>query len=113
MSRFRSQFKRSAAPGLLRQFGETVTYYAGGVGEGREIQAIIERSKQVIAESGNLAYMVLIQVLDDATLGISSDEFDEGVDTIKFPYYFGETPVERQVTRVPSTSTGMLRFGVQ
>lgn len=111
-SRFALQFTRSGVPGLMRQFGEPVTYYASGTGSGRAIQAMIERDVQVITDQGIPALQTLVTVKDDATLGISATEIDTGSDTLGIALRVGESAQIRQIVRVVSTENGQVQFEV-
>lgn len=99
MTRFAAQFNRSAAPNLIRQFGECVTYYASGATSGREIMAIVERD----------APEFTLRVRNSDRDGISSDELDTGGDEISFPIRIGETASRRSLVRLLDDSNGMTR----
>ena len=111
-TRFSQQFNRLGAPLLIRQFGESIVYYAGGTGAGRTIDAIIERDVQVITDAGIPALQTLITVRDSETLGISSTEVNSGRDKVTVSLRVGETPQLRQVGRVLSTDNSMVQFEV-
>lgn len=110
-SRFAQQFSRTGAVTLVHQFGDDLIYYAGGIGDGRAIRGMIERSQAPLDVLGEvMANPIVIRVLDDATTGISSTEIDTGVDLIGVPLRVGEEPQQRQITRVLSTENGIIRF---
>ena len=111
-TRFAQQFKRTGVPMLLRQLGESVTYYAGGTGAGRAVSALIERDVQVITDEGVPALQTFITVTNDATIGISSTEIDTGRDKVSFSLRIGESPQIRQIATVASTDNGRVRFEV-
>lgn len=111
-SRFARQFTRAGVPGLIAQFGETITYYAGGTGLGREIQAMIEREQQTITDENIPALATFITVRNSDTDGISATEIDTGFDTVSFEYRVGEAVQTRQIARVESTDNGLVRFEV-
>jgi hypothetical protein len=111
-TRFSQQFNRLGAPLLIRQFGESIVYYAGGTGAGRTIDAIIEREVQVITDAGIPALQTLITVRDSNTLGISATEIDSGRDKVTVSLRVGETAQTRQIARVVSTDNSMVQFEV-
>ena len=110
MSRFRSQFKRGPAVSLVRQFGETITYYPLGNG-GRSIQAIVTRGQEVL--NGIVAQLITCSVLDDATLGVSSSEIDDGRDQVGIALEQGGEVLRREITLLDDDSNGMVRFRVR
>lgn len=110
MSRFRSQFKRGGSVSLVRQFGETITYIPSN-GIGRSIQAIIERN--VATPIGTTANEIICRVLDDAVLGISSTEINDGRDKVCLSLTMGGTEEIREITRMDDDSNGMVRFTVR
>ena len=111
-TRFAQQFKRIGIPLLLRQFGESVTYYAGGTGSGRVVDALIERDVQVITDEGIPALQTFITVTNDATIGITSTEIDSGRDKVSVSLRVGETPQIRQIVSVAATENGRVRIEV-
>lgn len=112
-TRFAQQFKRTGAPSLLRQFAEPIVYYPGGIADGRSIDAIVTRGVEVVSETGQVAYAIVVRVLDDATLGISATEIDDGRDVVLVALNTGGTPERRQITRTKDDSNGMVRFMVR
>lgn len=111
-TRFSQQFNRLGAPLLLRQFGESIIYYAEGTGDGRVIDAIVEREVQVITDAGIPALKTLVTVRDSETLGVSATEIDTGRDKVTVSLRVGETPQLRQITRVVSTENSVVQFEV-
>lgn len=100
----------AAAAVLLATFAETVTYYPQGGGT-REIQVVIERG--VVSDiSGGRTPMAIMLVTNDATLGITSAEFDRGGDSISYPVNIGESPKIRPVKEMPSQTVGMILLEV-
>lgn len=112
MSRFASQYRRSGAPALVRQFGETVIYYARGVGDGRTIQGIVTRG-QSVGPTGHTAQQIDIEVIDSAAIGISASEVDDGCDQIGVALIQGGDLQRREITLVPDDSNGMVRLRVR
>ena len=115
MSIFETQFGRTGAVNLTRQFGESVTYHPD-VGDDRTIDyAIVERDGPgLIGEYGTPVYQAVIRVKNDSTTGISATEIDTGGDELSFPLRRGETPVTRKsIVKVLGTDNGLVRFGVQ
>ena len=79
---------------------ESVIYRPGGVsGNDREIQAVVEREFATPLGVTNTPSITL-SVLNDSTLGISSDEIDDGVDLIRVSQRFGDAPEFRSILRV-------------
>ena len=114
MSRFRSQFKRGGAVSLVRQFGEDITYFPGGLSVGRDIQAIIERNVEVPSELGiQAAQAIVCRVIDSDTLGISSDEIDDARDSVSIQLEVGGEYETREITLMSDDSNGMVRFMVR
>lgn len=112
-TRMATMFSRSAAPNLVRQFGDTITYHKNGGGT-RSVSAMIERDVQVLTETGDvLVYDFVLRVEDDETTGITSTEIDAGTDVVSVPLRVGEAACRRQIIRVLSTENGLVRFAVQ
>lgn len=111
MSRFRSQFKRGPAVSLVRQFGETITYYSRGA-DGRSVQAIIRRGTE-IGPTGLVSQVIECSVMDDATLGIAATAIDDGRDEILIALEQGGDAERRQITLMDDDSNGMVRFRVR
>lgn len=109
---FGRMFLRTGGPGLLRQFGESVTYWNRDGDTGRSIQAMVERGTlDVITETGDITSQALIvRVENNATRGILSTEIDTGGDEISVSLRTGETPQRRSIVRVLSDSSGLVRF---
>ena len=77
-------------------FGEAVTYRKR-TGETRAISAQVMRYS-VTDENGRPLQRMVIGVLNDATRGIASSEFDEGGDTVLVSYR-GEAATYRHLFR--------------
>ncbi len=114
-TRFAQQFIRTAVPNILRQFGETVVYFANGNGAGREITAVVVRDPlAIIAEIGEvLSQAMIVRVVNDSTLGISATDIDTGRDRIWVPITADGDPEARSIVRVLSDTNGFLRVLVQ
>ena len=93
---FDSQFAASAFPGLLANFGESITYWPKGGGR-RPIQAIVERNPPAIFDASGNAVLptATIRVHNSCRLGISSREVDIGTDEIEMIGKVGETLPKR------------------
>jgi hypothetical protein len=89
---FDSQFAVSAFPGLLAQFGESITYLPAAGGR-RPIQAIVERNPPAIFDASGNAVLptATIRVTNSCRSGISSREVDIGTDQIEMVGKIGET----------------------
>ena len=113
-TRFASQFARTGALNLVRQFGESITYYADGAGTGRVINATVERNVEVPSETGEqVARALVVRVLDSVAKGILATELNDGGDEILVALVEGGTAERRQVGRKISTSNGFVRFVVR
>lgn len=110
---FARQFKRTGVPNLLRQFGETVAYYAGGAGTGRSIKAIVERSPMAGITAAEFASQAItVRVANQEGCGISSSEIDTASDEISVSLRVGADAQRRSVSRVMSDNGGFLTLVV-
>ncbi len=89
---FDSQFAASAFPGLLDQFGESITYLPKAGGR-RPILAIVERNPPAIFDASGNAVLptATIRTSNSCRSGISSHEVDIGSDQIEMVGKIGET----------------------
>lgn len=114
MTAFANQFRRAGASRLTRQFGETVTYYAGGEGDGRAIQAIITRNPQeIIQETGDVtSQAVIVRVRNSDCDGISSKEVNTASDEVGLNLRAGDHTMasRRSIVRILSDHGGMMRL---
>ena len=92
-------------------FDEEVTYVPL-TGDQRVIRAVVTRNvPEPIAENKKTSSPVLIvEVRNSATLGISSAEIDLGGDKISLPVRVGKTAESRPITQILSQDTGTLRL---
>lgn len=97
---------QAAAESLMQVMAEDITYLPAGGGS-RSIEGIVERL-QVGEIPGGASPMARIMVRNDATLGITSAEFDRGGDRIGFPVNIGETAANRPVKQMPGQLAGMI-----
>lgn len=93
-------------------FAEVVTYYAGGTGSGRAVNAVVERDVQLITDQNIPALATFIYVANDETIGISSTELDTGKDTLGVSLRYGESAQVRQIVGVDESDEGMMRIQV-
>lgn len=109
---FARLYKRTGGPNLIRQFGETVTYYDRNGSAGREISAMVERGTlEVISETGDVtSQAIIVRVENDSVRGIASDEIDTGGDELSVPTRIGETSQRRAIVRVLNDNAGLVRF---
>jgi hypothetical protein len=114
-TRFAQHFKRTSVPNILRQFGETVVYFAGGIGSGKEIEATVVRDPlAIIAEIGEvLTQAMIVRVTNDAVLGMLVTDIDTGRDRIRVPLESDGNPEVRSVVRILSDVNGFVRLLVQ
>jgi hypothetical protein len=108
---FGRMFQRTAASNVLRQFGETVTYYPADGSPAREVTATVERGElQVISETGShVGDYFTIRCLNSSD-GIEADEVDTGGDEISLPVRVNEEPQRRTIVRVIGDSNGFTRL---
>lgn len=92
-------------------FGDTVTYKPRGGGT-RSISAVItrERPEGLDGAPHGHAPVVTIEVINDSTTGISSDEVDTGGDNVNLAVRLGDTPQDRPIVNIISTDAGMMRL---
>ena len=109
-SNFASQFRRSGAPSLAHQFGEDCIYRPIN-GTPRTVKVIIERLEEFV--EGRLVRRINCKAVDDATIGISRSEINDGRDEIDISLVAGETASRRQITLMDDDSNGMVRFRVR
>lgn len=113
-TRFSQRFSRTSAPSLVREFGETVTYYPAGGGASRSIQAMVDReSIRFVGPGEAQVQQITVRVRNHATLGILSDLIDTGGDAVALPLRVGESAVQRSIVRVLSTENGLVEFVVE
>lgn len=113
-TRFAQQFARAGAPSLVDGFGESIVYFGVGSVSGRCIDAMIERDVEVPSETGDQVVQALVvRVLDDCTLGISSTELNDGGDEVSISLKVGGPATRRQVGRRIQAANGLVRFLVR
>jgi len=85
-------------------------YSVGDTRANRSINIIIDRQEiTVLSEDQQVPAPVWqIEVVNDSTLGISSDEIDLGGDVLSFPPRVGEAAQDFTVTRLLAHDHGML-----
>lgn len=113
-TRFASQFKRTAVPNLVRQFGESIVYYASG-SSGRPVNAIVVRDPNaILAEIGEaLTGAMIIRVSNSLIDGINALTIDTGTDRVEVAMIADGDKELRSIVRVLSDANGFLRFLVQ
>ncbi len=96
---------------FLTVMGEAVTYYPIGGGS-REITAIVNRHGPAGLEGAphGSAPELSINVANDATTGISSDEVDTMKDEVNVAVRIGETAQRRLITEILSQDAGMMEL---
>jgi hypothetical protein len=111
-TRHATRFLRTGAQLLVREFGEMIVYYPGGsVDNARTIQAIVERTEELLDDQ--VAQAILCRVLDDTTLGIGSLEINDGRDQVAVAETTNGQLHRRFITRMTDDSNGMVRFKVR
>jgi hypothetical protein len=98
-------------PEYLSTFGETVTYYPAAGGS-RGISAIVERDGPAKLDDAphGVSDKLIIQVANDATTGISSDEVNTMKDIVKVAVRIGDTAQDKLITDILSQDAGMMRL---
>lgn len=79
-------------------FGETVTYFDGGIGEGREISALVFREEPGAEQGFGRIHKAIVSVRNSAELGVSSPQVDS--DEISVVLREGLEPVRCRVARI-------------
>lgn len=99
------------APDFQTVFGETVTYKPRGGGT-RSISAVVNREQPAGLDGAphGHAPVVTIEVINDSTTGISSDEVDCGGDNVNLAVRIGDTPQDRPIVNAISMDAGMMRL---
>jgi len=108
------RFSRTSAPLLVREHGEPIAYFSSGSLAARCIDAIVERDVEVpIGSDGQTALAMIVRVLNDCILGISSTEINDGRDEVSLPLKVGGPAVRRVISRRIDDANGMVRFLVR
>ncbi len=95
-------------------FAETIVYKpkAGGT---RSIQAIVSRDPP--AAMGDAPHgkspTLMLDVENDSTTGISSDEVDTGGDLVTVAVRIGDSAQDRRITGIISQDAGRVTYGVR
>ena len=89
-------------------FAEDVIYKPVGGGT-REIKAIIDY-EQLDDMAGGMTPRILIDVRNDATYGISTNEVDPGVDKVSLPTEYGGTDKDRLINGIVSQDKGRVIY---
>ena len=113
MSRFATQFQRSAAEHPLRYHGETISYYRSNEHNPRSYRAVIERNQvEIIREVGDVSARSMILAIyssSDKTKGILPGEVNTDNDYVEASYLIGETVSQFQVLKVLTSHAGLTR----
>ena len=99
------------APEFLSAFGETVTYYPAAGGS-REITVVVSRQGPAELEGAphGASPKLTVEVANDATTGISSNEVNKMKDQVKVAVRIGQTAEKRLVTEIISQDAGMMKL---
>lgn len=121
MTVFDSIHKRGTARLLVRDYGEEVTFFPGGVGSPRTIMAIVERDsfENPAGFSDGIAPHIVVKVMDnngastatDGLGGIGYDELSTGGSnpqtiTLEVVKGSGTTEARNVIRRIPELSNG-------
>lgn len=96
---------------LLAVFGETVTYWPASGGS-RSISAVVDRERPADMDGAphGSAPLLTIEVANDSTSGISSNEIDTGGDKLELAVRIGKSAQKRLVKKIISQDAGMMRL---
>lgn len=115
-SDFDTSFAEAAPHDFTDRMGETITYYPSG-GSSRSITGAVVRNPvtEIDAAPGPInAPFAHIQVIDDSTLGIASDEINTGADEIGYKINIGDAAVsQRPIAKIVSRTGGMMTLEVR
>ena len=102
-----------AADWLELSGSETIHYDPEG--ENREILAIVDREPAAALDGvpAGTGPKLTITVANDATAGISTDEFDGGTDKVSLEVRLGEGISTRRLTKIVQQDTGMVTYEVR
>lgn len=102
---------RDGVEALLAVHGTEILYHPGGGDGQRAIDAVLEyRPLEDIP--GGKAPLIAIHTRNTAERGISSAEFDRGLDEITIPVNIDEDPERRRLISMPSQTKGMVKLEV-
>ncbi len=103
----------ATTPEFLSAFGETVTYWPSG-GVSRQITAIVKRQEPQGLEGAphGVSHKAEIQVANNSTTGISSDEVNTKKDEVELAVRIGETAQKRLIGDILSHDAGMMRLEI-
>ncbi len=101
---------------LFSEFGETVDYYADGATLTRSITAVVDRQPPAApasAPGGLREPFLLVEVANDATLGISSAALDLGRACLGVALRPGQARTKRRAVAIVAQDLGMIRLEVR
>ena len=95
-------------------FAETVTYKPS-VGDAREIEAIVVRepAEKTPGMPHGLGPKLKIDVENDSTTGISTDEINTGGDLVNLSVRIGESAQDRAIVGIESQDAGRAIYEVR
>lgn len=102
---------RAAAEVLLDANGIEILYHPGGGNDQRAIDAILEYGP-IEEIPGGKAPLIGIMTRNTTTRGISSKEFDRGLDEITIEVNIDEDPTRRRLTWLKTQTKGMIQLEV-
>lgn len=94
--------------------GESINYLPSGGGS-RAISAIVDRRQPTALDAvpHGTAPLLTIQVLNDATDGISSSEINIGRDKVEVSERIGQAAQQHRFTKILSQDLGMMKLEVR
>lgn len=93
----------------VNDFAEAVTYYPRQA-QSRPINAVVVRDPLALfgPDGDDVLPVFEVHVQNDSVLGISSDELNQGGDSLEFPVRIGQPNSVRTITRLISHDDAML-----
>jgi len=108
-NRHHVNFAAAALPSLLYEAGESVIYTPTGGGSARTITALIERQEAEVSATGRGTQVpIRVQVANDSTSGITTNEVVVNGDTLTLAVRPGETAQALLISAVLETTAAML-----
>jgi hypothetical protein len=102
---------RAGAEALLQTEGQEILYHPGGGSDQRAIDAIVLYGP-VQDRPGGIAPVIGLMTRNSATRGISSTEFDRGLDEVTIATNIDEDPIRRPLVSMDDQTKGMITLEV-
>lgn len=102
---------RDAAEALLQTEGQEILYHPGGGNDQRAIDAIVLYGP-IQDRPGGIAPVIGIITRNTSVRGISSSEFDRGLDEVTIAANIDDTPIRRPLVAMSDQTKGMITLEV-